>query len=460
MIFDKGADTLVNCSTKLITNYLNFDKENNVRPSLKPEHYNSKLPIELGEGNTSISDLGELLVEILKNTPTTTSVKFHNQLFGGRDTASTLGEIAAVIANSPMYTYKVGGPQILIEREVIRKMASMIGYNNADGIFTPGGSLSNMAALIMARNEAVSNIKENGMYAHNRLIVYTSKESHYSISKSAGMVGLGRSNVRYIDVNSKGKMESTKLRKQIQHDIEEGFLPTMINATTGTTVQGAFDPVKEIAGIAKEFGIWLHVDGAYGGSVLLSKKHRYLLEGSNLADSFTWDAHKMMGVPLTCSILLTKKRGMCQKHFEENADYLFQSDLDELNPGKSSLQCGRRNDALKVWATWKHHGDIGLDKRINSLFEKTKYFATKIKNNPNFTLCKEPESLNICFKINTHDAQSVCEYLNNSKKLKVGFGKVDNESIIRMVMSNPDISTQQIDEIISDLIECSKKSKL
>ena len=164
------------------------------------------------------------------------------------------------------------------------------------------------------------------------------------------------------------------LVSQIQEDLATGFQPFFINSTAGTTVLGAFDPFEEIAKVAKEYGLWFHIDGALGGSVVLSRKYRHLVAGCELSDSYTWNAHKMMNVPLTASIILFNHENILRRNFSEKAEYLFQGE-DDFNPGDSSFQCGRRNDALKVWAAWKYLGDEGYEKRVNRQYELAQYAA-------------------------------------------------------------------------------------
>src|SRR5690606_15494221 len=132
-----------------------------------------------------------------------------------------------------------------------------------------------------------------------------SAASHYSIRKAAGLAGLGRDGVRTVPVDAEGRMEPEALARMIEEDRATGVVPVMINATAGTTVLGAFDPLPAIADVAERARVWLHVDAAYGGSILLSPRHRGLLAGCERADSLTWDAHKLLNVPLTCSALLT-----------------------------------------------------------------------------------------------------------------------------------------------------------
>lgn len=452
-MFDKGSQPLIDAVNEIIHSHIEMDKSKPVRPATDPQKMTSELELPICGKAHDIEQTVSLLKNVLAATPSTTSTRFANQLFGGRDTASTLGEMAAAIANTPMYTFKSGGPQILIEKEVIRKMSQLAGYSSHDGIFTPGGSLSNMAAMIIARNEAVAGLRENGLIT-KKMIIYSSAEAHYSVKKAAGMIGVGRNNVRGIPVDQDGKMKASKLETSIEQDLKEGHIPTMLNITAGTTVQGAFDNINELSIIARKYNIWVHVDGAFGGSLLLSKKHKEKFKGLEHADSFTWDAHKAMGAPLTSSVLLTKEKGMCKKHFDESADYLFQMNEDaDLNPGHSSLQCGRRNDALKVWTAWKHHGDQGLELRIEKLLNLAQSFAQKVTDTPQWHLCKLPEYLNVCFYVDGVDTEKLCAELALQKKLKVSYGIVDGRTIVRMVFLNPDLNENELDSIIADIKE-------
>ena len=335
-----------------------------VAPIRSPDDVRALVELELGERGLGPDEAMDLIERIVMATPRTGSRRFFNQLFAGRDEVAVAAEMLTAVLNSSMYTFKVAGPHVMIETEVTRHMAGLVGYPEGEGVFVPGGSMSNLAALIMARNEAADGpegVRERGMRAGVRgpMTVYASEDCHYSVPKGAGMAGIGRENVRRVPVDDRGRMDPRKLREMIVADRAAGASPIMICATAGTTVLAAFDPIGPIADVAQEFGLWLHVDGALGGSVATSKRHRGLIGGSERSDSFTWDAHKLMGTPLSCSVILCRRSGMLRKHFEEGASYLFQTCADDFDHGKRSMQCGRRNDALKLWAAWKAHGDAG-----------------------------------------------------------------------------------------------------
>lgn len=443
-------ERVVQKTLELIREHARLDDELPVRPYRSPATLREQFDLDLDGRSHPMDEVTDALASLLATTPSTTSRRFFNQLFAGRDTVATMADVLVSITNTPMYTFKAGGPQVLLERACINRMASKAGYTAGDGIFTPGGSLSNMAAIILARNEALSGSREGG-HPGGRTTLYTSAECHYSVRKGAGMVGLGRENVRFVPVDERGRMDPRALRRMILEDRAAGASPVMINATSGTTVQGAFDPIPEIADVAREFEIWLHVDAAWGGAVLLSEARRSLMSGSERADSITWDAHKLMGAPLTSSVLLTREVGMCKKHFDEAASYLYQEDDDDLNPGRSSLQCGRRNDALKLWAAWKRHGDDGYTRIVEQCFAQASHTTARVRSDAELLLSHDPQYVNVCFEVVGKSSEQICQELGRRQIAKVGWGLVNGRKTIRMVFANPDVSTGEIDALLDEI---------
>ena len=166
--------------------------------------------------------------------------------------------------------------------------------------------MANGYAINIARHWMFPIVKDKGLTAVPRLVVFTSEDAHYSVKKLAAFLGIGANNVYSIKVDSSGKMCVVDLRQQINRCIDEGARPLMVSATAGTTVLGAFDPLRPISDLCKEYEIWLHVDAAWGGGALISRKHRHLLDGIELADSVTWNPHKLLAAPQQCSTLLTR----------------------------------------------------------------------------------------------------------------------------------------------------------
>lgn len=415
-----------------------------------PERLAARLDFSLGAEGLPVEAVMSRVREVLLATPSSSSWRFVNQLFGGREPVATAAEMLAVIPNISMYTFKAGGSQILVERELLRTMAAHIGFADGEGTFTPGGSIANLVAMLMARNAAAPESRDQGLQGP-RLVVYTSVEGHYSIAKNAGIVGIGRDNVRRVPTDTGGRMEVEALARLLDEDQARGLRPAFINATVGTTVRGAFDPVRAIASLAREHGAWLHIDGALGGSLVLCPSRRDLVDGVELADSFAWNPHKMMGVPLQCSVLLVSRRGELSRSLDETADYLFQSHQDDLNPGHRSIQCGRRNDALKLWATWLRLGHRGWDERIRRQLDLAQRAAARIAADPMFELIEPPPSINVCFAVRGRSSEAICDLLDRQGRLKIGHGVVRGRRALRLVCVNPDFDDEDLDAILAEI---------
>ncbi len=440
---------------KLATILTTAEENNPVAKPIAPSKLFNTLDLSLSEEAISESDLETILEKLIDKTPKTASKLFFNQLFGGRNAKATLGDLLSVLLNNSMYTYKVAGPMVGIEKEILHQICNIIGYGkDADGTFAPGGSMSNFMAMLMARDAKNTKIKKSGIA--EKLIVYTSIESHYSIPKNAAFIGVGRENVRYIDCDEFGKMKVENLTKTIEEDIANGNTPFFVNATAGTTVLGAFDEIIPLSKICKRFKLWLHVDGAYCGGIIFSEKYKHLVKGLELSDSFSVNAHKMLGTPLTCSIIVTKHKKQLHDSFSNDAAYLYQTDGDDYNLGKTSIQCGRRNDALKFWMLWKSVGTKGLQTIVDKQFELAETARNYIKNNPDYTLFSFDDSISICFNYKNIPAEKLCTELYKKAELMIGFGMFNNVQFIRLVTINSGNSNEDIInffEIIESFVE-------
>jgi sulfinoalanine decarboxylase/sulfinoalanine decarboxylase/aspartate 1-decarboxylase len=420
---------------KIVLELLEEEKKN---PTLKPIPSNeiwNRFNLELEEYPISESEFEVILKELVLSTPRTSTKTFFNQLYGGRNPKATLGDLLTVLLNSSMYTYKVAGIQVGIEKEIVNRINQLIDFpNTSSGTITSGGSMSNLLAMLMARDRYDSNIIDKGI--RESLLIYTSEASHYSIKKNASIIGLGKDSVRTIPVDKKGRMIPEHLELAITDDIKNNGKPFFINATAGTTVLGAFDPIDKLTQIAKRHKIWLHVDGAYSGGVIFSDKYKHLIHGLKHSDSFVLNAHKMMGVPLTCSILLTKHKKQLLNSLSADAKYLYQTEDDDYNLGKSSLQCGRRNNALKFWTLWKSVGTKGLEIIVNKQFLLADIARDYISDHPDYTKYSDDNSLSVCFNYKNIPAESLCKSLYENGELMVGFGSFLGNTFVRLVTIN------------------------
>lgn len=434
----------------IVEKLLKAEEETPVVEYVEARNLHDRIDLSLNQEAMEEETFRDLLEDLVLTTPRTSSKLFFNQLFGGRKSKAVLGDLLAVMLNNSMYTYKVGGPQVGVEKSIINKLCEMVGYGKAgNGTFPSGGSMSNLMAMIMARDAHDPKIKLEG--TPKKLIVYTSKESHYSTPKNAAMMGIGRNNVRYVNTNSQGELLSDHLEELILADLEIGNTPFYVNLTAGTTVLGAYDPIPPASRICKKYNLWLHVDGAYGGGVIFSKKYKHLLAGLEEADSFSVNAHKMLGTPLTCSIILTKHSQQLYDSFSNDAEYLYQTDGDDYNLGKISMQCGRRNDALKFWTLWKSVGTKTLEKYVDQQFYLADVAREYISNNPDYTLYSYDDSISICFNYKGIDANELCTLMYQEAEVMVGFGKFREDEFIRFVTINSENKKEDILNFFSKL---------
>jgi sulfinoalanine decarboxylase/sulfinoalanine decarboxylase/aspartate 1-decarboxylase len=262
--------------------------------------------------------------------------------------------------------------------------------------------------------------------------------------KNAAFAGIGRDNVRKIATDDAGRMDNAVLRKTIEADIANGFHPILINCTAGTTVLGAFDDIRAASVIAKAHNIWLHVDGAYCGSVLLSAEYKHLIDGVEEVDSFTLNAHKMLGTPLGCSLIVVKDKKHLHDSFSNDASYLYQTDHDDFNLGKMSLQCGRRNDALKLWVLWKSIGTNGLEALVDKQFKLADVARDYVRAHPDYTDYSVDASVSVCFNYKNIPAEDICTQLYEHSELLVGYGSFRDDTFIRLVTINAGNETEDI----------------
>ena len=428
---------------ELVNELLNDEMVNPVSEVIPTSKINERFDLKLNANPAIADDFKKELKDLVLNTPKSSSKLFFNQLFGGRHSKAILGDLLAVMLNNSMATYKIAGPQVAIEKEIINQVNNLIGYTKGSGgTFPTGGSMSNFMSLVMARDKKDKEARNKGI--QRKLVAYTSENSHYSIIKNASFIGLGRENVRYIKSDDYGRINIEALKNQVEVDITNGFTPFYINATAGTTVLCAFDSVVDLAPICEEYNIWLHLDGAFGGSVIFSEKYKHLVEGIELTDSFCFNAHKTLGTPLSTSVLAVKDRRDLFNSFNNDANYLYQTDDEDYNLGRTSFECGRRNNALKLWCLWKAIGTDGIANLVDHEFDLANVARNYVRNNTDYTLYSFDDSLSICFNYKNYDPKDLCTKLYENTKLMVGFGSFHNNTFIRLVTINGENSEQDI----------------
>lgn len=443
-----------------------------------PEELRELLDLELGDEGESESRVLQRCRDVIRYSVKTTHPRFYNQLFAGLEPYSLVASCIVEALKPSVYTYEVGPVFTLVEDAVLRKMIELLGWEEGDGIFNAGGSMSNMYAVNLARFQHCPDVKESGLSAAPRLAIFTSQECHYSISKAAAFMGIGTNNVFMVPSDERGKMIPSALDDLIQKAKGEGAVPFMVNATSGTTVLGSFDPLEDIADICDKHSLWLHVDACWGGAALVSQTHKHLLKGINRANSVSWNPHKMLMVCLQCSAFLVRdKTNLLQRCHSARAKYLFQQDKFydvSFDTGDKSIQCGRKPDAFKVWLLWKAVGTRELEQRVDRALAMARYLAEEIRKRDGFRLLMEPEFSNVCFWYfppslrNLDDGPELWSKVHNvapvikERMMKTGSLMVgyqphgDRANFFRMVVVNPETGRADMDFVLDEIHDLGK----
>jgi len=441
---------------ELIDQYIQSldDPKLKVNTFMLPAELRQKFDFELRAQGGSYDDLLGYIRQYLHYSVKTGSKQYLNQLFGGHNLPALIGEFITSLTNTSMYTYEVSPVATLMELEIIRKMNTYTGFTEGDGAFLTGGSNTNLVAMISARNRKFPETKDRGVSHLSPLTAFVSDRSHFSFTKAANAMGMGSRYVIKVKTDELGRMIPGELEKEIEASLQRGELPYFIGATCGTTEMGAFDPLDKLVPVAKKHGLWLHADGSWGGSAIMSPKYRHLFTGLEDCDSFSWNPHKLMNIPLICSVLLVREKGALHEYFSTfDTDYIYHDDeTSSYDLGPKSLQCGRRVDALKLWLAWKFYGDEGYVQRIEHLFDLAIYATEIIEKHPHLELMCPTQSLNVNFRYVPTEAcdldefnQRVRKELVESGKSMVNYCHLHKGLSIRLILLNPDLDLADID---------------
>lgn len=470
---DEGYRLLEGAISLFTTNMKEDRRYSKVVNYLSPEEMLSKLFSTEKSMSMALKDKAnvEQMVECFQNiqeySVNTNHPFFFNQLFGALDPVALAAELIALGLNTSSYTYETAPVFTLIEKEVFKNLGHLVFGGNGsqqrnndndddhscryDGLMQPGGSLSNLTALHVARYYVTRNLRsinaiprgstkfedeKKDQHTENtidlsqapinpqsKLIAFISSEAHYSFKKAVSVTGIGTDNLIIVPTLANGQMDVTKL-DELMTEVgnQNGCIPFFVSATSGSTVRGSFDDIEAIVrvcrkhedrmnhqhshqhqhGVAKpKHKIWVHVDGAWGGSAIFSsrKDMQSLLKGVRDVDSFTFNPHKMLGAPMQTSAFITRHEGILKEANSSGAKYLFDTRKHgaEYDLGDGSYTCGRRTDAIKLWALWKYHGRDGIGRLLEQKVDSLKCLTQKIRQNDKFMLACQSWSFNVNF---------------------------------------------------------------
>lgn len=395
---------LLDKSSELILDKFENLSEKKAFYSYSQKEYESWFDEALPEEGMSIEEL----LELTKNKVTdvaTDNLGHHMYAYvmAGGTQLGIIGDLLAATINQNMGKWHLGPSVAEIEKRVVQWGSDMIGYgSNIGGVLVSGGSAANLTGLTVARNIFFQKrgIREKGLFGQKPFVVYASTEVHGCVDKSVDLLGIGTSNLRKIKTNPDFTINLQALKEQIEADIKQGLEPFCIVGTAGTVNTGAIDDLESLAAIAKEYELWLHVDGAYGGlaSTLDSVKEEY--KGMELADSVAIDFHKWLYQPFGVGCTLVKDWSILKNTYFKKADYLDTAFEDEgrLDFNEHTFQLSRSARALKVWMSVKGYGMSRIREMIQKDIDLTDYLSDSVDKADDFELVARSKLAVSCFR--------------------------------------------------------------
>lgn len=346
-----------------------------------------------------------------------------------------------------------------LEWQTINWLADFLGFPAHSGTFTSGGTISNMTALAAAREAIIPGSRKRGLVGV-RPTIYCSSEAHYSNIRAAEMLGIGADFVRSIAIDSERRMDPADLRHHIESDIAAGYTPIAIVATTGTTLTGAIDPIDALADIAQQFGIWLHIDGAYGMPAASVPALRSMFAGLERVDSVTVDCHKWMFVPKACSAVLVKDTRSLASTFSHNEAYM-PHEGENFNAVDITLEYSRPLRALKLWLAFATHGADAFRAAIYRNCEQAQMLwglavahpaLETLTNRPQLSVVPIRHVVDGCADINAHNT-ALCAAIQNDGRVFLSPATIDGGVWLRPCFTNFRTSDDDIRVLVDVVLE-------
>jgi aromatic-L-amino-acid decarboxylase len=343
-----------------------------------------------------------------------------------------------------------------LEAHVMDWLVGMLGLpekfissSTGGGVIQDTASSASLCALLAARERA-TDFSSNQRGCDGKLVAYTSSQAHSSIEKDAQVAGIGRQNLRLIEVDEKFAMRADALAKQIEQDRRAGLIPFFVCATVGTTSSNAIDPVREIGRICREQNLWLHVDAAMSGTATLCPEFRHIHDGLEFADSYCFNPHKWMFTNFDCDCFYVADRKILIQTLSVLPEYLRNKATESgavIDYRDWQVPLGRRFRALKLWFVIRHYGIKGLQHHVRMHVEMAQEFVAWVGSDARFELAA-PVPLNlVCFRHKAGDEanQTIMDRLNRSGDLYLTHTRLNNKLTLRVCVGQANTEQRHVE---------------
>ena len=422
------------------------------------------------EGGLTTDNVNAFLTPYLEH-----SQHLHHPGFIGHQVAvphegAAIADMVHGVINNPMAVYEMGPTASVIERVVVNWMLEKTGWftgaidgfehnaNNGAGVLTHGGSLANLTAVLAARAHAAPEAWALG--TPDNFAIIAPAATHYSLARAVSIAGFGQNAIRYAPVNDLEVLQPEKLEQTFMEACDNGQKVFMVSANACTTATGLYDPIDEVAEFCEAHDLWLHVDGAHGGSALLSDKERHHMKGISRADSLTWDAHKMMRTSALCAAILFKDQSAMAGTFHQDASYIFYGGEDQIgfDVGPYAIECTKSALGAKLFWVLAMEGEKGMAKFVEKQYADTRAFYDFINAQPDFTCPYRPEANILCFKydgIKDNAAQlALREKILERGNFYITTAEVGRVRYLRLSVMNPLTTLETIQKLLIEIRLC------
>jgi aromatic-L-amino-acid decarboxylase len=379
---------------------------------------------------------------------------------------SILGEMLTAALGAQCMKWETSPAATELEEVVMKWLQQMTGLPEVfKGVIQDTASTATLCSILTAREKASSfTVNRNGLKDQPVCRVYCSSEAHSSVDKAVRIAGIGHDNLVKIQVDDAYRMDIQALRNCIDHDLKKGFVPLCIVAALGTTGCTAVDPLYEIAQIAGEYNLWLHVDAAFAGSALILPEYRWMIRGIENADSLVFNPHKWLFTNFDCSAYFVKDRDALIRTFQLVPEYLkSQVHVHANDYSNWGIQLGRRFRALKLWFVIRMFGVKGLQEKIRFQISLAAEFEKRLLKSGNYEILS-PRLFNlICFRFNPSPGytelqldqlnENLLQALNKTGKVYISHTRLSGRYALRFVFAQTSTGSENMDEAWQLLME-------
>jgi glutamate/tyrosine decarboxylase-like PLP-dependent enzyme len=460
-------------ATKLVFEYLTTISERSVRAENHAGKTTGSIAAELSAEGVSLAQLVDECRTIMDLSRHNGHPRFFGYVASPSTPIGAYGDLIASALNANITCWRSGPAGTELERMVVRWLGSLINYDrDAKGLLTSGGSMANLIALLIAnRRKSGTDAAQRGLWNSGPpMTVYASSEVHMSIAKAADILGFGRDYVRVIPCDERQRLRVDLLREKIEADRNEGLRPFCVVGSAGTVNTGVVDPLSEIAGVATDFDLWFHVDGAYGAPGVLDERKRHLFSGLERADSVSLDPHKWLYVPVDAGCLLFRDATAAKATFStEEADYIKTHgyvDEEAFAFWDYGVELSRRFRALKVWLTLQYYGSRRIAAAISEDISLAEYLGEVVSNAGDFELLAPVELSICCFRYIPREGMSeteldklneqIMERVQKGGRAYLSNATVNGHFALRACITNFRTTKNDIDETIAAIREAAK----